>query len=461
MKRIYFATLLCFSIGISWAVDTALDEDGMLLANGERRFVIGLYQNAETSEFAGEAAGAGFNLIRSNADIAELDRAEAAGLMCWIPVGNWAVESDDLKESLKAVIDKYKSHPALAVWEGPDEILWNVWWLRWNRALDRWREVNNALKAFEGSEKDRDTLNEWKSMWERYRAGGRYAQAEAIEEKIRSLLGMNPAEETLSEWSVHLPRLFDQVREGSKIVRANDADHVIWFNHAPRNTLRDLRQFEPVADIIGCDIYPIPFGPMVGHSDLRDKTMSCVGAYTRRMAESAPGKPVWMVLQGFGWDDLSEDKPAETRPRPTFAQTRFMAYDAIVNKARGILYWGTFVLESEATLWKSIKQVVSELNGLQRFLSAKDANQAVTITELPRYGSAEKGVVLLAKQSNGDWSFFVVNEADEPIAFEIGRLDSLNGRTVEILNETETLTVEQGRISYGLPGQSVAVLLVR
>ncbi len=454
---VFMTTMFCISA--SWAGNTMLDKDGMLMVNGERRFVLGLYQTADNDDFAQEAAGAGFNLIRANANAESLDRAQKAGLQCWIPVGNWAVADQNQKDKLSELINKHKSHPALAVWEGPDEILWNVWWLRWNRAQVRWKEVNNALKNFKGSNEEQSQLRELQTQWERYRSSGRYAQAEEIEDQMRLTLGMKSASEKLSDWYMHIPALMQQLNQGSKIVRDNDPEHVIWFNHAPRNTLDDLKKFQNVADIVGCDIYPVPFGPKVGHSDLQERNISSVGSYTRRMAASAPGKPVWMVLQGFGWDDLLDAKPETTRPRPTYQQTRFMAYDSIVNRARGILYWGTFAPEPNSELWNDIKKVVSELSELQRFLSAKDANSKITLKECHRYGSDEKGVVLLAKKVKDDYAFIIVNEAVEPIEFEISGLQSINGRKIEILNDPETLTVKKGCLNYALPGQSVAVLL--
>jgi glycosyl hydrolase family 42 (putative beta-galactosidase) len=452
-------TMLCISA--SWAGDTRLDKDGMLMVDGERRFVLGLYQTADNDAFAEEVAGAGFNLIRAKANATSLDRAQKAGLQCWIPIGNWAVENQNQSDKLSELINKYKSHPALAVWEGPDEILWNIWWRRYNRAQERWKNVNNAFSNFQGSDEEQSKLKELKILWERYRSSGRYALTEDIEEKMRLTLGMKSASEKLSEWHTHIPALMKKLNQGSKIIKDNDPEHVIWFNYAPRNTLEDLNKFDSVTDIVGCDIYPVPFGPDNGHSDIRDRRISCVGSYTHRMAASAPGKPVWMVLQGFGWDDLLDYKPEKSRPRPTFKQTRFMAYDAIVNGAQGILYWGTFAPEPNSELWSDIKKVVSELDGLQRFLSAKDANDGITIKEYPRYGSAEKGIVLLAKESKGDYAFIVINEADEPIVFDICGLKSINGRSVKILNEPEVLTVKNGCLKYGLPGRSVSVLLSR
>ncbi len=179
------------------------------------------------------------------------------------------------------------------------------------------------------------------------------------------------------------------------------------------------------------------------------------------MIQSAPGKPAWMVLQGFGWDDIKES-PSSGEPknrRPTRHETRFMAYDAIVHGARGLLYWGTFAVEKPSPFWTDLKNVITELHELQPFLSAPDATGQVTLAVEPSSGSGENGVVLMAKGNEGRWVFLVVNEAPEALAFAIRVPAFLNGKKVSVLNEPETLTIEDGMIHYGLPGLGVSVLM--
>ena len=100
--------------------------------------------------------------------------------------------------------------------------------------------------------------------------------------------------------------LTQEVARGCRVIRQLDSKHIIWQNHAPRNSVMSLRKYNQAVDAAGCDIYPVPFSPTSGHSDLKDTNISSVGAYTDRMREAAPGKSIWMVLQGFGWRDLSE-----------------------------------------------------------------------------------------------------------------------------------------------------------
>ncbi len=121
------------------------------------------------------------------------------------------------------------------------------------------------------------------------------------------------------------------------IVRELDPNHPIALTHAPRGTVDSLRPYNAGADITGADIYPIGYPPGT-HSLLPNKEASMVGDYTQTMMRVADGKmPVWMILQ-IAWSGVI--KPGKTLRFPTFAEERFMTYQAIVNGARGLIFFG-------------------------------------------------------------------------------------------------------------------------
>jgi hypothetical protein len=69
-----------------------------------------------------------------------------------------------------------------------------------------------------------------------------------------------------------------------------------------------------------------------------NKTISMVGDYTRKMIEVVEGKkPVWLTLQ-VAWSGVI--KPGKTLRFPTFPEQRFMVYQAIINGARGLIFFG-------------------------------------------------------------------------------------------------------------------------
>ncbi len=136
------------------------------------------------------------------------------------------------------------------------------------------------------------------------------------------------------EWGkVPLPPLM----KAKEIIKALDPNHPIVIIQAPRGTVETLRKYNECGDILGADIYPISYPPGL-HSLLTNSTISMTGDYTRTMMEVADGKmPVWMVLQ-ISWSGVLN--PGRTLRFPTFAEERFMTYEAIINGARGLLYFG-------------------------------------------------------------------------------------------------------------------------
>jgi len=128
----------------------------------------------------------------------------------------------------------------------------------------------------------------------------------------------------------------EDMRRATRIIRELDPNHPIWVVQAPRGTIESMRAYDDTYDITGVDIYPIGYPPGT-HSLLPNKEISMVGDYTRMMREVAGQKPVWMVLQA-SWSGVL--KPGRTLRMPTFPEQRFMTYQAIINGARGVKYFG-------------------------------------------------------------------------------------------------------------------------
>ena len=80
-----------------------------------------------------------------------------------------------------------------------------------------------------------------------------------------------------------------------------------------------------------------------------------------------------MVLQGFSWEMLrkEEERDATKILFPTLHQARFMAYNAIIHGANGIVYWGMSYTPQPSEFWTNLKKVTKEVGGLEEVLSAK------------------------------------------------------------------------------------------
>jgi hypothetical protein len=119
-----------------------------------------------------------------------------------------------------------------------------------------------------------------------------------------------------------------------------DGNHPLVMTQAPLGSAADLVRYRPAFDITGADIYPIAYPPGE-HTDLPNKDISVVGDVTKKMIQAAGAKPVWMTLQ-IAWSGMlpRQQHPALVPRFPTLHQERFMAYQAIVNGARGLVFFG-------------------------------------------------------------------------------------------------------------------------
>jgi len=131
------------------------------------------------------------------------------------------------------------------------------------------------------------------------------------------------------------------ITRGYEMIKQLDPSHPIIMINAPRNTIQELRRYAAACDGTGVDIYPVSV-PMGGHSGLPNKQLSVVGDYTKRMIEVVDGKkPVLMVLQiTFS----GTTPPKNILVRPTFEQQRYMTYQAIIDGANGIMYFGGYIV---------------------------------------------------------------------------------------------------------------------
>jgi len=109
-----------------------------------------------------------------------------------------------------------------------------------------------------------------------------------------------------------------------------DADHLWVTIQAPRGTAEDLAPYGPVTDIHGVDDYPVIFGEP-------DPNLHEVGEWTERIRSVTPSGAVWTTLQICASGSSGSDGAFVL---PTKAQERYMVYDAIINGARSLAFYG-------------------------------------------------------------------------------------------------------------------------
>ncbi len=404
--------VVCFLVAVLAATPARAQRDGTILKADRPLFPIGFYSLPEDDAALREMAEAGVSIVRCG-NKASLDRAHAVGMMGWMPLPLAAGATDALREHVRAV----KDHPALAVWEGPDEVVWCFTALS---GLYRLRDVHNIRHAW----------------WHQTPAAVTYAEEQA---------------------SVIVPNL----HAGAKLVRKlDDKDRPIWMNEALKSDPKYVRQYIDSFDIIGCDTYPI-------RADRRP--VHAMGVATEHWKRVGRGeKPVWMVLQAFSWSDSSGYHGDTGVAYPSFDESRFMAYDVIARGGSGIFYFGADILKSEPCR-QAIYAVTSEISKLQPFLTAPEhPGVRVNLVELPeesvespeestgKDGSWYPGsvarlpvgnVYATVRNAGDDWLVVIVNEDTFPhMGVVLEGLDVLNGRTLDLLYEEGRESIARGEL---------------
>ena len=112
--------------------------------------------------------------------------------------------------------------------------------------------------------------------------------------------------------------------------RALDTDHLWVTVQAPRGGIPRLSRYSAVTDMHGVNRYPIAIGDP-------DPDLDDVGRWTNALYWATPSRAVWTTLQ-ICW--LWSYDAAGNFALPTQAQQRFMVYDAIVNGARALAFYG-------------------------------------------------------------------------------------------------------------------------
>ena len=185
-----------------------------------------------------------------------------------------------------------------------------------------------------------------------------------------------------------------------------DSTHPVVITQAPIGTVAQFQPYRPAFDITGADVYPVSYPPGT-HTQTKNTDISVVGDITKKMVQAAGTKPVWMTLQ-IAWSGIapSSQNPKHVPRFPTLQQERFMAYQAIVNGARGLVFFGGHLTQVATpadaaagwnwTFWERVlRPLVSELGSaaLAPALTAPNATLSLK--------ASVPGVELVARETAG------------------------------------------------------------
>jgi hypothetical protein len=232
------------------------------------------------------------------------------------------------------------------------------------------------------------------------------------------------------------------MHEGIALIRELDPlDRPFWMNEAADSDVKFVRQYADDCDILGCDYYAV----RSTGTDLQS-----VGRLVDRWDAIGRGTPVWMVLQGFSWHTAH---PQRTRLYPTFAESRFMAYDSLVHGVTP-LYWGTNMID-EPKFRASLYRADAPNSRLQPFLIGEDHPASRDGDRRPVRSAG--GVRTTPAARHRLRAALVSEDAHRHLGVDVTGLDMLDGRTLTELYGTETATVQHGGLTTRLQAYDVKV----
>ena len=123
------------------------------------------------------------------------------------------------------------------------------------------------------------------------------------------------------------------LRHAYETTKALDPSHLSVVIQAARGSAAELAPYSSVTDVHSVDVYPVKLRRV-------DPDLGAVGRWTRTLVGVTPSRSVLTTLQichSGSWDRASG---SGAYVLPTAVQARYMAYEAILNGARGLVYFG-------------------------------------------------------------------------------------------------------------------------
>ena len=154
-----------------------------------------------------------------------------------------------------------------------------------------------------------------------------------------------------------------------------------------------------------------------------------------------------MVLQGFSWEML---KPSGSRDLsmikyPTFAESRFMAFNAVVHGANGILYWGTHYTPQPSQFMDDLNKVTRELASMQDILAARNVTNNIKISYHEMGHSVDAGVEMILKTIENKNYLITTNSDKNPVKITFSGFPNYN--IISVLSENRKLEILDGKFT--------------
>ena len=160
-------------------------------------------------------------------------------------------------------------------------------------------------------------------------------------------------------------------------------------------------------------------------------------------------KPVWMVLQ-ISWSGVL--KPGKTLRFPTFSEERFMTYEAIINGARGLIYFGgnneKAMIDADKalgwnwTFWKRVlRPVIEEIGTKSPLYPALVAPES----KLPIQVTRNAGIEFCAREVGDDLFLLACKKEGADLEVEFSGLPASAARGEVLYEGPRTVEAKNGK----------------
>jgi hypothetical protein len=227
-----------------------------------------------------------------------------------------------------------------------------------------------------------------------------------------------------------------------------DNEHLWVTIQAPRGTAADVAPYSAVTDIHGVDHYPVTY-------TATDPELHEVGEWTDTVASVTPSGAVWTTLQVCA-SGSSDPSGSGRFVLPTRRQERYMIYDAILNGARSLAFYGGNLPRCwnatdsahgwNWTFWNTVLEgLVREINADSQIAPAlvnPGSEQALpssdpTTQVISRHGADESELWVIAARSGAGTESVTIRGL--PASIESGTVYT-EGRSVQVANGAFTDT---------------------
>jgi hypothetical protein len=216
---------------------------------------------------------------------------------------------------------------------------------------------------------------------------------------------------------------------------------VVGSENVVEQYVQDLQRYSQAADIIAVDVYPVGYSDASKtelHRVFEDNSQALVGRYQRLLNEHVVSqqKPVYQILDAYQHYVYSGvGSPAALYYR----DVRFQAYDAIINGAAGLFWFGWHALpEYPGSPWPHVKELV------HTELSESTFHAVLTAATSPMEDllsvSAPNEVEYIARTLSGKTYLIAANRSSTALGSVTFANVALPSPTVDVLFQAHSTT---------------------